>query len=96
MTPRVAIEKVMSLTAQEFADTLVYVGTSKKQPDSSYEFAVETGSVRVSYAPLPSVTLGGLLTLPQARVTLNFAGVSDSAREKFLKHFDLMFKRGGG
>jgi hypothetical protein len=96
MTPPITIEKVMSLTAQEFMDTLAYVGTAEKKTDGSYEFAVEAGTVRVSYAPLPSVTFGGLLTLPRAKVTLAFEGISNSAREKFLQHFDLMFKRGGG
>lgn len=96
MTQPDKVEKVMSLTAQEFTETLAYVGTAEKKPDGAYEFALTAGTVRVSYAPLPSVTFGGLLTLPRAKVTLNFSGVSDSAREIFLKHFDLMFKRGGG
>jgi hypothetical protein len=96
MTPPDRIEKVMSLTAQEFNDTLAHVGTLEKKPDGTFEFVVEDGTVSISYVPLPSVTFGGLLTLPRAKVTLAFDGVSNSARETFLKHFDLMFKRGGG
>ncbi len=40
--------------------------------------------------------LGGLILLPQARVTLVLATVPESARAAFLRSFDIAFQRGGG
>lgn len=54
------------------------------------------GSVLITYAPLPPVTLGGLLALPRATVTLSFDAVTPAERTAFLERFMRTFQRGGG
>lgn len=39
---------------------------------------------------------GGLLELPQARVTITLTGVAPDAAAAFLRRFDMAFQRGGG
>ncbi len=55
------------------------------------------GSARVRYAPLPPRTIGGgLLTLPQAEVTIEFENASTSEQQDFQRRFETSFQRGGG
>jgi hypothetical protein len=96
MTTPESVDKLMSLTAHEFIATLAHLGPSSQQPDGVIVFRLDGGSVRIRFKPQPSVTLGGLLALPRAKVTLTFDGAADDARTAFLKRFDLAFKRGGG
>jgi hypothetical protein len=53
------------------------------------------GEVRIRIAPAPERKLG-LLVLPVLHVWIQFAGIDAAAREEFLKHFDLLTRRGGG
>ena len=96
MTTPARIEKLMSLTVQEFVDTLARLGPATLQPDGTYQYALPGGSVQISFVPQQGVTLGGLLALPRARVTLDFDGASAQIRAGFLKRFELTFQRGGG
>jgi hypothetical protein len=55
------------------------------------------GAAIVRYTPLPSRTIGGgLLTLPQAVVTLAFEGLSEAEQRAFQISFEASFQRGGG
>ncbi len=52
--------------------------------------------MHVSYRARSDQRLGGLLTLPQAIVTLAFVDVDERARTEFMLRFDRVFQRGGG
>jgi hypothetical protein len=55
------------------------------------------GAAIVRYTPLPPRTIGGgLLTLPQADVTLTFEGLSEAEQRAFQLSFETSFQRGGG
>ena len=96
MTAPVRVEKLMSLTADEFAASLARLGPSQNTAGDCRLFNLDGGTVTIGSAPVAGVTLGGLLTLPRANVTLTFEGSTESARAQFLKRFDLAFQRGGG
>ena len=88
--------KLMSLSAGEFANSIAKIGQHRVNNDGSRRFDLAGGQVDISYAPQPGVRLGGLLELPRALVTLNFAGVNDDDRTRFLRTFEIAFQRGGG
>ena len=96
MTVPVRIEKLMALTAEEYATTIARLGSPPLLRDGGNYFELDNGSVLVTYTELPRVTLGGLMALPRALVALTFDGANDAARAAFLKRFELTFQRGGG
>jgi hypothetical protein len=53
------------------------------------------GQVQIELRQAPARRLG-LLCLPVLRVTIQFSGLSQAAREQFLHRFDLATRRGGG
>lgn len=91
------IVKTMALTRAEFETSLrVILGPSAPIGGPLVRVTLTSGTVGIHFEPLPGVCLGGLLELPRARVTLEFAGVDSSARDDFLRRFDFAFQRGGG
>ncbi len=92
------VEKVMSLSIEEFHKSItVLTGHPPQSTAASLVWLSEDGGrVEIGYAPLPGVTLGGLLALPRARVWIAFEGLDGDARAAFLRRFDLAFQRGGG
>jgi len=58
--------------------------------------AAESAEIRIVYEPLETATLGGLLALPRARVTLHLGELNEAQRHAFLARFDRAFQRGGG
>jgi hypothetical protein len=96
MTTPDHVEKLMSLTPQEFIDTLARLSPSTRDFAGAHVLPVAGGTVRIEFTPQTSVTLGGLLALPRAKVTISFDGVDNAARDAFLKRFELAFQRGGG
>lgn len=92
------VEKVMSLSIEEFHKSIaVLTGHPPLSTAASLvRFSEDGGRVEIGYAPLPGVTLGGLLALPRARVWIAFEGLDGDARAAFLRRFDLAFQRGGG
>ncbi len=56
----------------------------------------EGGVVGLLYEPLAPRRLGGLLVLPQAKVTLTFSGLDAGGRLAFERRFWVTFQRGGG
>ena len=56
----------------------------------------DEGEVRIVYESLEKATLGGLLALPRAKVTLHMGGLGETERQAFLARFDKAFQRGGG
>lgn len=56
----------------------------------------DNAEIRIVYEPLEKATLGGLLALPRATVTLYLDGLGETERHAFLARFDKAFQRGGG
>lgn len=91
------IEKLMSLTLAEFHKSIaVLAGRDLTAEGPDVRLAVEGGTAAIRFEPLPGATLGGLLQLPRARITIALDGLDDAQRTTFLKRFDLAFQRGGG
>ena len=92
-----AARRVMSLSAAEFAASIAKLGDYRTTTAGYPVFDLApAGRVTVSFEPAPPKTLGGLLVLPQAIVTLSFEDASDAACEAFVGRFDIAFQRGGG
>lgn len=92
-----ADQRVMSLSAHEFATSIAKLGAHRLSAEGYPVFNLEDGGrVEVRFAPAPAKTLGGLLALPQAVVTLAFENASADVREAFVRRFDIAFQRGGG
>lgn len=91
------VEKTMSLAPHEFV-----TGCQRLADDGdavgerSATLAVGSGSVEITYEPLGSVRLGGLLELPRAKVRLNYIDVATEDQLNFTKKFEIAFQRGGG
>jgi hypothetical protein len=92
----VQLEKLMALTAAEFAAGLSHLGGVRPVAENRYAAPLGDGRVLLAYSPEPPVRLGGLLSLPRARIVLVFEECAAGARADFLRRFDLAFQRGGG
>lgn len=99
------VRKIMALSENEFWSGLAALqalrsstkATSTNVPrEVPVRFALDEGCVEVLFEPLAERRLGGLLLLPQARVSLTFQATSSAARAGFLGQFWLVFQRGGG
>lgn len=92
------IEKTMALTRADFDRSLAKIkaGSAASTADAPVHIAYGNGKVTISFKPLPSETVGGLLTLPRARVLLVIDGLSAEQKAAFLTNFDRAFQRGGG
>ena len=86
----------MSLSKAEFAASIAKLGPHMLSAAGHPVFALSQGCVEIHYAEAPPKTLGGLLALPQAIVTLAFAGETAAGRDAFVRQFDIAFQRGGG
>lgn len=89
------VEKTMSASPSEFHRSMAVLDASLT-PALAHTLPCSSGTVTVTYTALPGMTLGSLLALPRARVTVRFDGVPPAAREDFMCRFDLAFQRGGG
>lgn len=90
--------KLMTITRAEFETSLRGL-----EPAASLDAAgdvqlrVEDSVVRLSFVGLAPRTIGGgLLRLPQARVTIDLSAVAPAARAGFVRRFEIAFQRGGG
>jgi hypothetical protein len=90
------IEKLMALTPAEFAATASRLVGRPVAEGLPVDHPLDIGRVEVTCIPLPPKRLGGLLDMPQARVTIRFCGVPEAVRAAFMAQFDLTFRRGGG
>lgn len=95
--PEIA-EKTMSLTLADFHRGVRDLAPGIAIENGQTEVTVPQDDARVCirYEALDEETLGGLLTLPRARVTIRFDGLGDTRREEFLARFERAFHRGGG
>ncbi|MEM8743104.1 MAG: hypothetical protein AAGF14_00560 [Pseudomonadota bacterium] len=92
------VAKVMSLTLADFHRSVRTLVPDVVVRDGQTEFQIADmdGRVLIHYEPLKSTTLGGLLALPRARVTIHLEHLDKMRREAFLTRFDRAFQRGGG
>jgi len=91
------VEKIMSLGSAEFERSLhVLDPAAKLNVDGRVTLQHPPGQVELTFEHLPSQTLGGLLALPRARITLDFTGLAQNDADAFLQKFDRAFQRGGG
>ena len=91
------ITQLMSLSHEEFLKSILALdaGAHAESP-VCYRLDATPGHVTISYSPRPGVTLGGLLALPRAEVTIEFTGMSTAEQSAFQRRFDMAFQRGGG
>lgn len=94
----VVIEKIMALTQSEFLRALASLdaGAEVSSEPVAATMAAGAGKVRIQFEPLDEVRLGGLLSMPRARVSLSFTRVGPDERRDFILRFDRAFQRGGG
>ncbi len=92
------IEKIMSLDLAEFHRSLKTLSPDVMLDEGAMDvlIAADKAEIRIVYEPLENATLGGLLFLPRAKVTLHMDGLGEAEREAFLARFDKAFQRGGG
>lgn len=106
------IEKTMTLSAGEFARSMVaFAGEDVVIKDGRARIPVAgaggdgdaaassqaPGVAEIEFHALPPRRIGGgLLELPQARVTITLEGVDAAGAQAFLSRFDIAFQRGGG
>ena len=88
----------MSLTLADFHRSVKTLAPDVAARDGQTEFRIAEldGSLLVRYEQLESATLGGLLALPRARVTIDLGNLDQAQRKAFLTRFDRAFQRGGG
>ncbi len=96
-TPR-TVEKIMALNLADFHRSLKAMAPQLDLADGQTDVRVPVGgdAVHIRFEAREDATLGGLLALPRARVTLDFEGQDEPARAEFLALFDRAFQRGGG
>jgi hypothetical protein len=92
------VEKVMALTLADFHRSLATLAPDAALRDGQTAVEIEIGgaSVSITFEAQPETTLGGLLALPRARVTLGLDRLDEAERAAFLTRFDRAFQRGGG
>ena len=97
-TPPGRVEKIMSLGLSEFHRGVKALALDTHLEDDQNHVTVTTdqAQIRIVYEPLGETTLGGLLALPRARVTLHLSALNETERRAFLARFDRVFQRGGG
>lgn len=97
-SPEGRVEKIMSLSLQEFHRGLkallpdIAVNTGQKEAT----IPAGAGSVTITYDPLEGATFGGLLSLPRAKITIATIGLDEEEAQAFLDRFNKAFQRGGG
>lgn len=96
--PAGRVEKVMSLGLADFHRSLrtLVPDIALAEDQKSVSISADGTAVTITFEAQDSATLGGLLVMPRARVTLTFEGMDASAQAAFLSRFDQAFQRGGG
>ena len=91
------VVRLMSVTPAEFARSLAVLDPQAYlDPAGTARVQVAGSRASVHLEVLPERRLGGLLALPQARVSIAFDDGTAGQRQAFLDLFDLAFQRGGG
>ena len=87
----------MGCTRAEFLTWLpdAVHGATFRIQDNCIHITYGGGEVLIEIDEMPERRIGRL-TLPVLRVRTRFSGIDSRAREEFLRHFDLVTRRGGG
>lgn len=89
--------KLMSITRGEFELSLAgFDASARLNGEGTAVIALPGGNACIRFEELPKRRLGGLIHMPQARVTIDLAGVPAAERAEFLRRFEIAFQRGGG
>lgn len=87
----------MSISQADFEKSLAALDPSAGlDARGEARIAVDGLTVLIRFEAMPNRRLGGLLSLPQARVTLELRDGSEIQMRGFLYRFDIAFQRGGG
>ncbi len=65
------------------------------EPPSRARVMIHPGLLHLQWAVLPPRRIA-LLNMPRLHVSFQFEAVDASARQRFMKRFDLVLQRGGG
>jgi hypothetical protein len=91
------VEKLMTITRAELEASLAKLDPAARLDAAGHARVRIAGvAAALTFEALPKRRVGGLISLPQARVTLAFDGTSADERAGFLRRFDIAFQRGGG
>ena len=91
------IEKIMSITRTEFEASLTGLDpVAQLDADGIVRVTHAAGHGLIRFEALPKRRLGGLIHMPQARVTIDLAALPAPERSAFLRRFEIAFQRGGG
>ena len=92
------IVKLMSLDASEFRRALAKFAPETREQGQSNEYLVGNAArgLRITIEELAPFCPGGLIVLPQCRITLRFHGIGEQERKTILARFDRSYFRGGG
>lgn len=85
-----AVEYAKSLAALAGGDIAIIDGRA------TFDLNEHGGAAEITYTPLAPRRVGGLLELPQARVTITLKAVHEKEAETFVRRFEIAFQRGGG
>lgn len=92
------VEKIMALTLDDFHRSLKALAPNLALANGQTNVEIDEGGapVSITFEQQEGATLGGLLALPRAHVTLAFKSMDEEHRAQFLARFDRAFQRGGG
>jgi hypothetical protein len=97
MSEEAILRREMGCTRNEFLAWLpgAVGGACYDVEGDSIRVRYQAGEVLIRIAQKADRKLG-LLLVPVLVVTIRFCGIDASARQEFLRHFDLFTRRGGG
>ena len=95
---RTVITKEMGISHKEFYDELPRFlrGIPYRQVNGSIRFQLDGKDIEIRLGPEGGRQLGPSMQLPVTPVEISFSGFTEKQIEAFLKHFTLMFLKGGG
>ena len=99
MTPQPShtIIKVMSISRAEFVRSLAVLDPAAVwDANAAARVHADGIAAHIQFEALAQRTLGRLLAMPQARVTITIETACARRRAAFLTRFDIAFQRGGG
>lgn len=88
--------KLVQLTREGFDRSLAALEPGVTADRDGYaEVMLEEGVARLVFEDLPAKQYGGVVLLPQARVTLDLSSVAVDLREAALRRFDWALQQAG-
>lgn len=92
-----AFERDMGCTEHEWLGWLPAAlgDVGWQRQDKRVQAQLEEGSLVIDWLVMAPRSIA-LMRIPRLQVRFRFEGVSDTARHRFMKRFDLYMQRGGG